>query len=217
MTDRGLQPVAFLSKKINAAQRNYSVHEWELLAVIEALKAWRCYLYGSATPIDIFTDHHSLQWINTQPNLSARQCRWVEQLQDYSFKIQHLSGENNVVADALSRRSDYEAAHVEETAIRLRAGETEAVRPRLRLEVGSIVSDDAARSTPSTSTLIAPSLMADIRKAALTDTSYYVALVAQAEHLGLTVKDGLVYSPCPAGLLWTSSRRPCTSSRVRRR
>ena len=195
MTERGLQPVAFLSKKMNAAQRNYSVHEWELLAVIEALKAWRCYLYGSATPIDIFTDHHSLQWINTQPNLSARQCRWVEQLQDYSFKIQHLSGEKNVVADALSRRSDYEAAHAEETAIRLRAGETEAVRPRLRLEVGNIATDSATGLTTSTSALLAPSLMADIRKAALTDTAYYVPLVAQAEHLGLTVKNGLVYSP----------------------
>ena len=49
------------------------------------LKAWRCFLYGAATPIDIYTDHHSLQWINTQPNLSARQSRWVEQLQDYAF------------------------------------------------------------------------------------------------------------------------------------
>ena len=64
--------MAFLSKKMNAAQRNYPVHEWELLAVMEALKAWRCFLYGAAaTPIDIYTDHHSLQWINTQPNLSA--------------------------------------------------------------------------------------------------------------------------------------------------
>ena len=67
MTERGLQPVAFMSKKVNAAQRNYPVHEWELLAVMEALKAWRCYLYGATTPIDILTDHHSLQWISTQP------------------------------------------------------------------------------------------------------------------------------------------------------
>ena len=67
MTERGLQPVAFMAKKMNAAQRNYPVHEWELLAVMEALKAWRCYLYGGAAPIDIFTDHHLLQWISTQP------------------------------------------------------------------------------------------------------------------------------------------------------
>jgi hypothetical protein len=200
MTDRGLQPVAFMSKKMNAAQRNYSVHEWELLAVMEALKAWRCYLYGSATPIDIHTDHHSLQWINTQPNLSARQCRWVEQLQDYSFKIQHLSGDKNVVADALSRRSDYETAHAKEAEIRLKAGEMGIIRPRLRLEMDSLTSDDPAILTTSTSTLIAPSLMQDIRRSALKDTAYYVPLIARADHLGLTVKDGLVYSP--AGLLY---------------
>jgi len=71
---------------------------------MEALKAWRCFLYGAAAPIDIYTDHHSLQWINTQPNLSARQSRWVEQLQDYSFKVHHLAGDRNGAADALSRR-----------------------------------------------------------------------------------------------------------------
>ena len=50
-TEHGLQPVAFMSKKMSRAQLNYPVHEWELLAVMEALKAWRCYLYGSSTPI----------------------------------------------------------------------------------------------------------------------------------------------------------------------
>jgi hypothetical protein len=197
MTDRGLQPVAYLSKKMNVAQRNYPVHEWELLAVMEALKAWRCYLYGSTTAIDIYTDHHSLQWISTQPNLSSRQCRWVEQLQDYTFKIHHIAGDKNVVADALSRRSDYEAAHAEEAAARLRAGEMEAVRPRLRLEVDAMTSSAPVMATSS---LLAPSLMADIRRLALTDKVYYGPLIERAEHLGLTVKDGLVYSP--AGLLY---------------
>jgi hypothetical protein len=46
--------------------------------VVEALRAWRCFLYGSPHAIEIFTDHHSLQYINARPNLSARQCRWVE-------------------------------------------------------------------------------------------------------------------------------------------
>ena len=136
MTQRGLQPVAFMSKNMNAAQRNYPVHEWELLAVMEALKAWRCYLYGAATLIDILTDHHSLQWISTQPKLSARQSRWVEQLQDYSFRVRHLPGVTNGAADTLSRRSDHEAAHAQEHEARLRAGDAAAMRPRLRLDSG---------------------------------------------------------------------------------
>ena len=72
---------------------------------MEALKAWRCYLWGASEPIDIYTDHHSLQWINTQPNLSARQSRWVEQLQDYAFKVHHLAGDKNGAADALVEAS----------------------------------------------------------------------------------------------------------------
>jgi hypothetical protein len=195
-----LQPVAFLSKKMNSAQRNYPVHEWELLAVMEALKAWRCFLYGAVAPIDIFTDHHSLQWINTQPNLSARQCRWVEQLQDYSFKVHHLAGDKNVAADALSRRSDHEAAHVAETEARFRAGDTEAVRPRLRLEAAVLTSSENPAVPGTASTIVAPSLLEDVRRLALTDEVYYVPLVSRAEHLGLVVRDGLVYSP--SGLLY---------------
>ena len=190
-----LQPVAFLSKKMNAAQRNYSVHEWELLAVTEALKAWRCFLYGAAAPVDIYTDHHSLQWINTQPNLSARQSRWVEQLQDYSFKVHHLPGEKNGAADALSRRSDHEAAHAAEAEARLRAGDVEAGRPRLRLQAAVV---------EGMSTIVAPSLMADIGRLALLDEEYYVPLVARADHLGLTVRDGLC----------TPLRVRCTSPRT---
>ena len=166
----------------------------ELLAVVEAFKAWRCYLYGAAGAINIYTDHHSLQWISTQPNLSARQSRWVEQLQDYSFKVYHVKGEANGAADALSRRSDYEVAHAAEMEALRRAGEAEAgsMRPRLQLE--------AAALTSSSSALIAPSLMEDIRRAALTDAVYYGPLVTRAEHLGLVVRDGLVYST--SGLLY---------------
>jgi hypothetical protein len=195
-----LQPVAFLSKKMNAAQRNYPVHEWELLAIMEALKAWRCFLYGTATHIDIYTDHHSLQWINTQPNLSARQSRWVEQLQDYSFKVHHLPGDKNGAADALSRRSDHEAAYAAETAARLMAGDAEVVRPRLRLEAAVLTSSEPPVARGETSTSVAPSLMADIRRVALSDEAYYVPLIARAEHLGLVVRGGLVYSP--TGLLY---------------
>jgi hypothetical protein len=229
---RGLQPVAFMSKKMGPAQRNYAVHEWELLAIVEALRAWRCYLYGSTHPVEIFTDHHSLQYINTQPNLSARQCRWVELLQDYTFKIRHIHGDRNVAADALSRRSDYELAHAQENEARLRDGVSGALgtdRPRLQLEVSGVVTrargnagsqtqpsqqkeQKSERSPPpqedvelgpgkvsARSSIVAPSLMDDIRRLALTDVSYQ-ALIARHQQCGLTVQDGLVYST--SGLLY---------------
>jgi hypothetical protein len=215
-----LRPVAFMSKKMSSTQRNYPVHEWELLAVMEALQAWRCYLYGSPHSIEILSDHHSLQYVNTQPNLSARQSRWVEQLQDYIFKIRHVAGEKNGAADALSRRSDHELAHKLENEARIRAGLRgvfEADRPRLQLEVAGVEvnvstrhrpsqegvesyeSDISASGSSASSSVVAPHLMDDIRRLAIVDP-HYQDMVARYEHLGLLVQDGLVYST--TGLLY---------------
>ena len=43
----GLQPVAYMSKKMLDAEKNYTVREQEMLAIICALKEWRHYLHGS--------------------------------------------------------------------------------------------------------------------------------------------------------------------------
>ena len=103
----GQQPVAFYSHKMAKAERNYPVHEQELLAIILALEEWRCYLHGSTHPVNIITDHQSLKYLNSQPHLSSRQARWVEYLQQFDIVISYREGKENVVADALSRRGDY--------------------------------------------------------------------------------------------------------------
>jgi hypothetical protein len=87
------------------AEKNYPVHEQELLAVICALKEWRHYLHGSK--FKVITDHRSLRYLQTQPSLSARQARWSEFLQQFDFDIEYRPGKENVVADALSRRVDH--------------------------------------------------------------------------------------------------------------
>src|ERR1700737_1501383 len=81
----GLQPCAFLSRKMNDHERNYAVHEQELLAIVHALREWRHYLLGNR--IIIITDHRSLQYLSTQDKLSARQTRWSEFLQQWSISI----------------------------------------------------------------------------------------------------------------------------------
>ena len=102
---QGLQPIAYMSKKMLPAEKNYPVHEQELLAIVCALKEWRHYLHG--TQFKVLTDHRSLQFLQTQPHLSARQTRWVEFLQQFDFVIEYQDGKSNVVADALSRRPDH--------------------------------------------------------------------------------------------------------------
>lgn len=104
---QGLQPIAYLSKKMLAAEKNYPVHEQELLAIVVALRSWRHYLHGSHFRIIVKSDHKSLQYFKTQPHLSARQTRWLDLLAEFDFTIEYFEGKENVVADGLSRRSDH--------------------------------------------------------------------------------------------------------------
>lgn len=103
------RPVAFMSKKLNTAQRNYSVTERECLAAIEAIRRFRCYL--ELQDFEVVTDHSSLLWLMKQPDLTGRLARWVFKLQPYKFTIRHRKGKEHVVPDALSRM------HVDEISI----------------------------------------------------------------------------------------------------
>ncbi|CAA0827111.1 Uncharacterized mitochondrial protein AtMg00860, partial [Striga hermonthica] len=96
------QVVAYASRQLKPHEQNYPTHDWELAAVVHALKIWRHYLYGGHC--EIFTDHKSLQYIFTQKELNMRQRRWSELVKDYDCSIQYHPGKANVVADALSRQ-----------------------------------------------------------------------------------------------------------------
>jgi hypothetical protein len=98
-------PIAFTSRKLQSAERNYPTHEQELLAVIHALRTWRYYLDG--TKFTVNTDHATLRHFPTQPKLTRRQARWMELLQEYDFDFKYKRGVDNIVPDALSRRPDY--------------------------------------------------------------------------------------------------------------
>jgi hypothetical protein len=73
------QHVAFEPRKFNDAELNYQTTEKEMLAVVHALRVWRCYLEGAK--LTVYTDHMSNTYFQTQPNLSRRQARWSEFLQ----------------------------------------------------------------------------------------------------------------------------------------
>ena len=57
------RPVAFISRKLNSAKRNYSVYDRELLTVIHALKHWKHFLYGRNFVVR--TDHQALRWLSS--------------------------------------------------------------------------------------------------------------------------------------------------------
>lgn len=105
------RPIAFMSKKLNTSQRNYSVTERECLAAIEAIKRFRCYL--ELQDFEVITDHSSLKCLMSQPDLTGRLARWVFKLQPYRFTISHRKGKDHVVPDALSRIPPEEISAVE--------------------------------------------------------------------------------------------------------
>jgi hypothetical protein len=95
--------VAYSSRQLKVHEKNYPIHDLELAVVVHALKTWRHYLYGKKC--DVYTDHKSLKYIFTQSELNMRQRRWLELIKDYELEILYHPGKANVVADALSRKS----------------------------------------------------------------------------------------------------------------
>ncbi|WVZ75493.1 hypothetical protein U9M48_023539 [Paspalum notatum var. saurae] len=97
--------ITYASRQLRKHEANYPTHDLELAAVIHALKIWRHYLLGNTC--HIYTDHKSLKYILTQPELNMRQRRWLELIKDYDLEIHYHPGKANVVADALSRKAHY--------------------------------------------------------------------------------------------------------------
>jgi len=95
------QPIAYESRKLKAAEMNYSPTELEMLAVVYCVKKWRCYIEGR--DVNVFTDHKPNTFFDTSTMQSRRAARWLEELQGHRLKWNYKPGRQNVVADALSR------------------------------------------------------------------------------------------------------------------
>ena len=75
----------------------------ELAAIVFTLNILHHYLYDEQ--FKVFSDHKSLKDIFTQRDFNMRQRKWMEYLEDYEFTLHYHPGKANVVADALSRKS----------------------------------------------------------------------------------------------------------------
>ncbi|XP_075483798.1 uncharacterized protein LOC142523951 [Primulina tabacum] len=94
--------IAYASRQLKPHETRYPVHDLELAAIVFALKLWRHYLYGEQ--FVIYSDHKSLKYLFSQPDLNMRQRLWMELLKDFDCEIQYQPGRMNLVADALSRK-----------------------------------------------------------------------------------------------------------------
>ena len=99
--------MGFHSKTFNDAERNYDIHDRELLAVYRGLTHNRHLLLSSPYPITVLTDHKNLEYYRKPQNINRRVARYIPHLADYNFILTHILGPTNK-ADALSRRPDYD-------------------------------------------------------------------------------------------------------------
>lgn len=99
-------PVAFRSRKLTPIEVRYGTGDGELLAIVDAVRAWRHYLLYLQQPLVVLTDHLNLQYWTTKKRLSARQLRWLDDLSALDMVIQYRPGSQNP-ADGLSRRTDW--------------------------------------------------------------------------------------------------------------
>ena len=94
-------PIAYESRKFSSAERNYHTTDRELVAIIHALRVWRCFLEGAEFKVKC--DHQALSSLMTKSQITPRQARWLEFLERFDLQIDHVPGKANPVADALSR------------------------------------------------------------------------------------------------------------------
>jgi len=87
---------------LNEHEQNYVTHDHELATIIHALKMWRHYLLGRI--FILMSDHSGLRYLFDQPNMNARQARWLATISEFDFEIRYIKGKENNVVDALSRR-----------------------------------------------------------------------------------------------------------------
>ncbi|KAH8238756.1 hypothetical protein KR032_001286, partial [Drosophila birchii] len=101
-TDGQERVVAYASRRLNSAERNYSVTKKECLAIVWAVRRMRCYIEGYM--FEVITDHQALKWLNSIDNPTGRIARWALELQQYQYDVHYRRGAQNLVADALSRQ-----------------------------------------------------------------------------------------------------------------
>ena len=106
MNDGSIRPIAFASRTLLPAEKNYSQIDKEALAVIFGIKRFHQYIWGRR--FDIFTDHKPLLSLlgenkGIEQMCSPRMQRWALILSAYTYNIQYLPGVQNSTADALSR------------------------------------------------------------------------------------------------------------------
>nr|GEY47111.1 reverse transcriptase domain-containing protein [Tanacetum cinerariifolium] len=99
--EKHFRPIHYASKTMTEAESNYTTTEKEMLAVVYALKKFRSYLIMNKSIV--YTDRFALKYLFAKKDSKARLLRWVQLLQEFTFKVIDTKEAENLAADHLSR------------------------------------------------------------------------------------------------------------------
>ena len=100
--DGKFRPVAYMSHSMMPPERNYPIHDKEMLAIIKATEAWHHYLKATPYAFEIYMDHHNLTYFTKSQNLSKRQAHWQMWMTRFKYSLIYKKGIQMHVADPLS-------------------------------------------------------------------------------------------------------------------
>ena len=94
------RPIWYASRSLNEQEVKYDTRDKEAIAIMFGLEKFRPYFYPGH--VTVMTDHSNLRWLMAHQQ-KGRLARWQFMLQAFDFTINYVKGENNPVADVLSR------------------------------------------------------------------------------------------------------------------
>ena len=97
-----LRVIGYASRAFNSCERKYCIICKELAAMIFGLKQYHQYLLGRH--FRICSDHAALTYLRSAKELVGQQARWLDFIEEFTFKLQHRAGIAHENADALSRK-----------------------------------------------------------------------------------------------------------------
>jgi transposase InsO family protein len=149
--DEGLYvPCSFFSKKLDKTECNYEIYDKEMLAIVRSLEEWDAEL-RSLKEFVVHSDHKNLEYFMTVRKLTERQMRWSLTLSRFNFRIVHVPGVDNGMADALSRRDQDMPANADD--VRLKERQVQLIKPEWIVKGQLVVSSSRPRITPVRDTI----------------------------------------------------------------